>query len=141
MEIKKLTEHNERCPRKDAEMLLRVFPKSTRKLMNEINYKGGEQTMNYSEIQKSGMTVRELISILNRCDQSLPIATEAMGHVYASKGDRDSHGLLRVCLLHHYSGYHILIGNPSVTDINKPNWYIVEDLTPDLDEYPLTKAE
>lgn len=95
--------------------------------------------MKYSEIQKAGITVGELVSILCKCDQSLPVATEAMGHVYASKGDRNSHGVLRVCLLNHYAGYHILIGNPHRMDINGPNWHIVEDLTPGLDEYPLKK--
>lgn len=93
--------------------------------------------MEWSDIQKNGITVGDLIEILMKCDQSLPVATEAMGHVYASKGNRSSHGILRVCLLKHYSGSHILIGNPNCKDINKPNWYIVEDLTDGLEEYPL----
>ena len=93
--------------------------------------------MEYSDIQKDGATVGELVSILLKCDQNLPVATEAMGHVYASREDRFSHGLLRVCLLNHYSGLHVLIGNPSHKNINKPNWYITEDLTPESDEYPL----
>jgi len=93
--------------------------------------------MDYDDIQSNGVTVGELISILSKCDKDLPIATEAMGHIYASRGDRETHGLLRVCLLNYYSDQHILIGNPSCKDINEPNWYIVEDLTPGLEDYPL----
>jgi len=132
------TDHDSCGPSKDNDVVHDVLFDHLMSLRNEMKAEGERgATMNYSEIQKDGMTVGDLISILSRCDQSLPVATEAMGHIYASKGDRPSHGLLRVCLLKHYSGYHILIGNPSKMNINKPNWYIVEDLTPDLDGYPL----
>ncbi len=60
-----------------------------------------------------------------------------MNNVYASKADRDTHGILRVCVLHHYGGTHILIGNPSRKDLNKPNWYITDDLTPGAEFDPI----
>lgn len=56
----------------------------------------------------------------------LPIATQAMNHTYASLGDTFSHGSLKVGLLKHYSGEHIVIGDISKKNINKPNWYITE---------------
>jgi len=54
----------------------------------------------------------------------LPVATHAHNHTYASGGDGGTHGPLKVGLLKHYSGDHIVVGNISKMDINPPNWYV-----------------
>ena len=56
----------------------------------------------------------------------LPIATHALNYTYASYGDSFSHGSLKIGLLKHYSGDHIIIGDISKRNLNKPNWYITE---------------
>jgi len=70
------------------------------------------------------MKVKELIEILKKCDQEMPIATHANNHEYMSKTDIDSHGKCRVALLKSYGGDHVIIGNFSRKELNKPNWYI-----------------
>lgn len=57
---------------------------------------------------------------------NLPVATHAHNHTYSSHGDAGSHGKLKVGLLKHYSGDHIVIGDISKLNINKPNWYVTE---------------
>lgn len=54
----------------------------------------------------------------------LPIATEAMNHVYCSGKDRESHGKLLIATLETYAGRHILIGHPHKRLLNEPNWWI-----------------
>lgn len=54
-----------------------------------------------------------------------PVATHANNHTYMSGGDTD---VLKVGLLKHYSGEHIVIGNISKRNINAPNWYVTEML-------------
>lgn len=56
----------------------------------------------------------------------LPIATYAHGYVYASVGDRTSHGTLKVGRLHHYAGDHLVLGDMYRRDINYPNWYMTD---------------
>ena len=56
----------------------------------------------------------------------LPIATHANNHTYASGGDTRSHGPLKVGLLKHYSGEHIVLGNISKRNLNAPNWYVTQ---------------
>lgn len=57
---------------------------------------------------------------------NLPIATHTNNHTYASKADACSHGRLKVGVLKHYGGDHIVIGNISKRNINSPNWYVTE---------------
>jgi len=57
---------------------------------------------------------------------NLPVATHAKNNTYSSGGDVGSHGPLKVGLLKHYSGDHIVIGDISKRNINKPNWYVTE---------------
>lgn len=71
------------------------------------------------------MNSHELAKILLSLPD-LPVATHANNHTYASYGDRGSHGPLKVGLLKHYSGDHIVIGDISKRNINKPNWYVTE---------------
>lgn len=52
----------------------------------------------------------------------LPVATHANNHTFAEVSD----GKVSVGLLRHYSGQHIVIGNISKRNLNKPNWYITE---------------
>jgi len=54
----------------------------------------------------------------------LPVATHANNHTYKSGNDVNSHGQLKVGLLETYGGQHIVIGNMSRMNINKPNWFI-----------------
>lgn len=56
----------------------------------------------------------------------LPVATHAHNHTYSGGGDAGSHGPLKVGLLKHYSGEHIVIGNISRRNINAPNWCVTE---------------
>lgn len=55
---------------------------------------------------------------------NLPVATHTHNHTYASKADALSHGPLKIGLLEHYSGQHIVIGDMFKKDINPPNWYV-----------------
>ena len=64
----------------------------------------------------------------------LPVATHAMNNTYASYGNRISHGPLKIGLMHHYSGDHIVIGDISKKQLNPPNWYIKEMLVGDAPE-------
>lgn len=76
------------------------------------------------------MKVKELIEILEKLDGELPVATCANNHEYFSdeKANGISHGSLKISLIKHYAGNHILIGNQYRKDINFPNWYIVKDI-------------
>lgn len=56
----------------------------------------------------------------------LPVATHAHNHTYSSGAQENSHGPLKVGLLAHYSGKHIVIGDISKRNINAPNWRITE---------------
>lgn len=78
-------------------------------------------------------TVSELMKILERCDPDMPVATHANNSDYFSGADEKSHGPLRVALCHHYSGNHVLIGNPSRRNTNGDllhggNWYLLCEL-------------
>lgn len=55
----------------------------------------------------------------------LPVATHAHNHTYASLEDAGSHGPLKVGLLEHCAGQHIVIGDISKLNINYPNWWVV----------------
>lgn len=74
---------------------------------------------------KESISSHELAKIL-LAQPNMPVATHANNHTYAGHGDRDSHGPLKVGILHHYSGQHIVIGNISKKQINPPNWYVVD---------------
>lgn len=69
------------------------------------------------------MTVRELIDILKKCDQDLPVATHANNHTFA-----DTHYDMRVGFLHQYDGDFVCIGNMSKMNLNEPNWYLTRML-------------
>jgi len=71
------------------------------------------------------MTAHELARILLN-GPNLPVATHANNHDYFSKPSADgiSHGKLKVGLAHHYAGDHVIIGNLSKLNLNKPNWYV-----------------
>lgn len=56
----------------------------------------------------------------------MPIATHANNHTYKSDIDHVSHGSLLIAKLKTYGGDHLVIGNCSSPDMNKPNWYITE---------------
>lgn len=73
------------------------------------------------------MTSHELARLLLTM-QDLPVATHADNHTYMSGLGHQSHGPLKIGRLHTYSGDHIVIGNISKRNINKPNWYVVEML-------------
>ncbi|EKD89724.1 MAG: hypothetical protein ACD_33C00002G0016 [uncultured bacterium] len=57
---------------------------------------------------------------------NLPISTFANDHVYSSGVESKTHGSLKIGLLNHYNKDHIVIGNISKLNINKPNWFITE---------------
>ena len=69
------------------------------------------------------MNSHELARILLE-QPDMPVATHSNNHTYSSKGDACTHGKLKIGLLKHYSGDHIVIGNISKMNINKPNWYV-----------------
>ncbi len=66
------------------------------------------------------MLSHELAKILLE-NPNLPIATHALNHTYCSKGDSESHGPLKIGILSHYSGEHLIIGDISRNDINSIN--------------------
>jgi hypothetical protein len=69
------------------------------------------------------MTVADLIAILARCPQDLPVATHADNHdAFGQVHD------MRVALAHHYAGEHVIIGNLTKRSLNPPNWYCMEEL-------------
>jgi hypothetical protein len=53
-----------------------------------------------------------------------PVATQANSATYMS--GINTHGNLKVGLLHTYFGNHIIIGNISKLKLNAPNWYVTE---------------
>lgn len=53
----------------------------------------------------------------------LPVATHANNHTYLDRLDGRELG---VGLLYTYGGDHIIVGNISKRNINKPNWYVKE---------------
>lgn len=71
------------------------------------------------------MTSHELAAIL-LANPDLPVATHAHNSTYMSGTDGKSHGRLKVGLLHTRGGDHIVIGDISKMNINKPNWYVKE---------------
>lgn len=89
----------------------------------------------YSLALKEGgkMLSHELAEILLKND-NLPIATHANNHSYCSKGDEVSHGKCKVGILKHYNGLHIIVGNISKRNLNKPNWYIIDMIKGDAPE-------
>ena len=58
----------------------------------------------------------------------LPVATHAHNHTYLSATDRWSHGDLKIGVLGGACEKHIVIGDISKMNINKPNWYVEEML-------------
>ena len=56
------------------------------------------------------LLVKDLIEILKNSPQEMPIATEAMGHIHASKCHNFSHGGIGVSVLSTHEGPHVLIG-------------------------------
>jgi len=60
----------------------------------------------------------------------LPVATHANNHSFMSRTD----GYVKVALLEHYAGEHIIIGNMSRRALNPPNWRIKEMLHGDAPE-------
>lgn len=79
------------------------------------------------------MLSHELAKILLEND-NLPIATHAMNNTYASNGDSISHGKCKVGILKHYSGLHIVIGDISKRNMNKPNWHVIDMIYGDAPE-------
>ena len=79
------------------------------------------------------MTSHELARMLLTLPD-IPIATHANNHTYMSGIERVSHGALKVGRLHTYGGDHLVIGNISKRNINKPNWYVVEMYVGDATE-------
>ena len=71
------------------------------------------------------MTAHELAKAL-LAGPDLPVATHALNHTYMSATDAQSHGPLKIGVLESYGGQHIVIGNISKRNINKPNWYVSE---------------
>lgn len=55
----------------------------------------------------------------------LPIATHANDHVFTSGNNK---GALKIGLLKHYAGEHVIVGDISRTNLNRPNWYITKML-------------
>jgi hypothetical protein len=53
----------------------------------------------------------------------LSVATAANNHEYMSDPSADSEDV-KIAHLKHYATDHIIIGNMSRTEINRPNWYI-----------------
>lgn len=68
---------------------------------------------------KSHALARKLLEM-----PDLDVAMYANGHVYCSAADRNTHGLLKIGVLEHYAGQHIVVGNISKMNINKPNWFV-----------------
>lgn len=64
------------------------------------------------------MTAHELALILLD-GPDLPVATEALGNVFAS-----AEGALKVGVLEHYAAQHVVIGGIGRRQINPPNWYV-----------------
>lgn len=71
------------------------------------------------------MTSHELARIL-LAEPDLPVATHASNH--------EAWEPMRVAVMHHYTGNHIIIGNMSKKNLNRPNWYITRMITGDLPE-------
>lgn len=59
---------------------------------------------------------------------NLPVATHALNHTYISNVDQQSHGPLKIGILHSYGGDHLIIGDISKLNINPPNWFVTEML-------------
>jgi len=72
------------------------------------------------------MTVKELIEILKTINENLPVATCTDNLCYFS--DDIAYGTMKVSIIRHYTKDYILIGNQYKKDINKPNWYIADDI-------------
>jgi len=58
----------------------------------------------------------------------LPIALTVFSHLYCSVNHAESHGKLKIGLLHTYRGDRILLGDISKRQINPPNEYVKEML-------------
>lgn len=69
------------------------------------------------------MTSHELAKVL-LANPDLPVATHAKNHTYIDSVDKTKFSSLKVGLLESYGGQHIIIGDMSKLNINKPNWYI-----------------
>lgn len=68
------------------------------------------------------MDSHQLARILLR-HPNLPVATIANGHTFHSGVDEEH---LKIGILDHYTMDHIIIGNISKRNINKPNWFVRE---------------
>lgn len=73
------------------------------------------------------MTSHELARLLLEMPD-LPVATHAHNHTYMSGVNEHTHGSLKIGRLETYGGPHIVIGDISKRNMNKPNWYISEML-------------
>lgn len=58
----------------------------------------------------------------------LPVATHAMNQTYISAAHRISHGSLKIGILESYAGQHIIIGDISKRNLNRPNWGVSQML-------------
>ena len=54
----------------------------------------------------------------------LPVATHANNETYASQDDHGPCGALKIGLLTHYAGDHIVVGSISKMNLNAPNWFV-----------------
>lgn len=80
------------------------------------------------------MTSRELARILLNHTE-MPVATHANNHTYMSSVDAQSHGPLKVGILKVAGDIdHIIIGNISKKNINKPNWYVTQMINGEASE-------
>jgi len=79
------------------------------------------------DANKEIKTVKDLIEILEKCDQDLPLAIH-YSHTWIYQEHRKTHGPIRVALLKTDKGHHLLIGNIGRRAINPPNWFVVKEL-------------
>jgi len=85
------------------------------------------------EQNKYGLSSHELARLLLELPD-LPVAVHANNATYSSASDGKSHGELNICLLSHYAGEHIVIGNISKRNINGLNWRVKEMFVGDAPE-------
>lgn len=58
----------------------------------------------------------------------LPVATHALNSSYFSEADKMSMGELKVGIVEHFAGRHLIIGDISKRNLNGANWRITEML-------------
>ena len=80
------------------------------------------------------MKSHELARILLE-QPNLPVATHANNHTYSSEQYSDYNSKLKVGILEHGNGpQHIVIGNLSKRNLNKPNYYVSQMILGDAPE-------